>query len=127
LLKLFRAEFSSRPGRELEGLSLGPEYVERMGSVCSLSQSFLGMALRPSADPPRLIPPLRWAAMAYAVVLRSDQTGACPVILRDDSKPLPGGDGVRYRFVLETGDEDEAVRVADRLWHQCRSAELPPP
>jgi hypothetical protein len=32
--------------------------------------------------------------MTHAVVLRFDQTGACPVILRDDSGPLPGGDGV---------------------------------
>jgi hypothetical protein len=40
---------------------------------------------------------------------------------------------VRYRFIAETDDEDEdededeTVRVADRVWHQCRAAEPPRP
>lgn len=63
--------------------------------------------------------------MTYAVLLRFDPTGPCPLILPEDSEPLPGGDAVRYRLVLETGDEDEALRVAEQLWHQCRAAARP--
>lgn len=38
--------------------------------------------------------------------------GARPEILRDDSEPPSGKEGVRYRLVAETEDEDETVRVA---------------
>lgn len=39
---------------------------------------------------------------------RLDPAGACPVILREDSKPLTGGEGVRWRLVAETDDHAEA-------------------
>ncbi len=57
--------------------------------------------------------------MTYTVLLRLDPAGACPVILRDDSEPLPGGEGVRCRLVAETDDDMEAARVAELLWHRC--------
>lgn len=53
--------------------------------------------------------------MPYAVLLRLDSAGSCPLILRDDSEPLTGGDGVRYRFIAETDGPDEAARIADQL------------
>jgi len=53
--------------------------------------------------------------MAYVVVLCFDSAGVCPLVLRDDSEPLFGGDGVRYRLITETDDYGEAVRVADDL------------
>jgi hypothetical protein len=46
------------------------------------------------------------------------------VILRDDSEPLSGGDGVRYRFIAETDDRGEAIRVADSLERQCAAGEI---
>jgi hypothetical protein len=62
--------------------------------------------------------------MPYAVLLRLDAAGACPVILRDDSEPLTGGEGVRYRFVAETDDQVEAVQVADLLQRRMTAGEV---
>jgi hypothetical protein len=53
--------------------------------------------------------------MAYAVLLRLDMAGALPVILHDDDGPLPPEEGVRWRFVAQTDDHDEAVRIAELL------------
>jgi hypothetical protein len=39
--------------------------------------------------------------MAYCRPLRFDAAGPCPVLLRDDEQ-VPGGDGVRYRFIALT-------------------------
>jgi hypothetical protein len=58
---------------------------------------------------------IRSGPMPYVVVLCFDSACVCPLILRDDSEPLLGGDGLRYRLVTETGDYAEAVRVADEL------------
>jgi hypothetical protein len=59
--------------------------------------------------------------MLYVVVLCFDSAGVSPLILRDDSEPLLGGDGVRYRFVAETKDYAEAVRLADQLQRDRRA------
>jgi hypothetical protein len=62
--------------------------------------------------------------MPCAVLLRIDPAGACPLILRDDSEPLTGGDGVRHRFVAETNDHVEAVQVADLLQRRINAGEM---
>ena len=62
--------------------------------------------------------------MTYTVVLRFDPAGACLRILHDDSEPLPGGEGVRYRLVAQTDDQDEAVAVADLLRRRINAGEL---
>ena len=59
--------------------------------------------------------------MTYAVVLRFDPTGTCLRILHDDSESLLAGEGVRYRFIAETGDHGEAVRVASTRDKAARS------
>jgi len=51
--------------------------------------------------------------MLYVVLVRLDESGAGPVILREDSDPLRREEGVRYRFVAQTDDPVEAVRVAE--------------
>ncbi len=58
--------------------------------------------------------------MTYCVLVRIDSEGDSPVLLSDDSAPLVGEEGVRFRFVAETDDEMEAVRIADLVWHRCR-------
>jgi hypothetical protein len=62
--------------------------------------------------------------MIYAVVLRFDPAGTCLRILHDDSEPLTGGDGVRYRLVAETDDHGEAARVADLLRQRIEAGQL---
>jgi hypothetical protein len=47
------------------------------------------------------------------------------VILRDDSEPLIGGTGVRYRFIGQTSDFGEAVRMAESLRRRCAAGEIP--
>lgn len=42
----------------------------------------------------------------------TDPGGACPEILRDDSEPPSGKEGVRHLLVAETEGERETVRVA---------------
>jgi hypothetical protein len=51
--------------------------------------------------------------MRYAVIVRFDQTGSTAFTRREDSAPLEGEAGVRYRLVAETEDHGEAVLVAD--------------
>jgi hypothetical protein len=46
------------------------------------------------------------------------------VILRDESEPLPGGDGVRYRLITETEDHAEAHRVAVDLRRRIWTGEI---
>jgi hypothetical protein len=53
--------------------------------------------------------------LVYAVLLRLDATGTSPVIVREDAPPLEGEKGVRYRYVAQTDDHGEAVRVAELL------------
>jgi hypothetical protein len=71
---------------------------------------------------PRLVPTL--VAMTYAVLLYLGSTGACPLVLRDDDDPPPGGKGVRFRFVAETDDHGEALRMAERLRHEIADGQL---
>jgi hypothetical protein len=52
--------------------------------------------------------------MTYRVILRTDPARACVDIMRED-EPLSGGDGVRYRLVLETADAAEAEQAAAPL------------
>jgi hypothetical protein len=59
-------------------------------------------------------------AMPYAVGLRLDPAGVCPLILTEDSEPLPGGDDVRYRFVTELDDLAEAARLAGEIQENSR-------
>jgi hypothetical protein len=68
--------------------------------------------------------PASLSTMRYAVVLRFDRTGTCPLILHNDSEPLTGGDEGRYRFVAETDDHAEAVAVADLLRRRINAGEL---
>jgi hypothetical protein len=58
--------------------------------------------------------------MSYAVLIRIDPEGECVVMVGDDAEPLPGGDGVRYRFVAEVATGAEAVQIADAEWHRRR-------
>ena len=53
--------------------------------------------------------------MAFTVLIRFDEAGACPVILEGGrGLPLDGGDGVRYRFIREVATFAEvAVLVAE--------------
>jgi len=53
--------------------------------------------------------------MVYAILLRMDSSGARPLILREDSPPLGKEEGVLYRYVAQTEDHGEAVRVAEVL------------
>lgn len=53
--------------------------------------------------------------MRYAVIIRLDQTGSTAFIHREDSAPLEGEDGVRYRLVAETDDHGDAVRITDLM------------
>jgi hypothetical protein len=62
--------------------------------------------------------------MTYAVLLRLDGAGACPVILREDSEPWTGGEGVRWKLIAETDDHGEAIRVAELLQRRCDAGEL---
>jgi hypothetical protein len=43
-----------------------------------------------------------------------------PIDSEDDSEPLTGGDGVRYRWVAELADLGEAARLASELQETCR-------
>jgi len=53
--------------------------------------------------------------MVYAILLRMDSSGASPMILREDSPPIGSQKGVRYRYVAQTEDHGEAVRVVEML------------
>lgn len=63
-------------------------------------------------------------ANVYAVVLRFDAAGPSALIVRQDSEPLPGGEGVRYRLVTETDDRAHALRVAYELERKCRTGDI---
>ena len=52
--------------------------------------------------------------MTYFVILRTHAARACVDILRE-GEPFPGGDGVRYRLVLETDDAEQAEQAAAPL------------
>jgi hypothetical protein len=61
--------------------------------------------------------------MAYAVLLRLDSAGPCPVIVHDDDQLLCS-EGARWRFVAETDDHREAIRVAELLQRRCDSGDV---
>ncbi len=50
----------------------------------------------------------------YAVLMRIDAAGECPVIVREGER-LPGGPGVRWRFVAEASSDLEACVIVARL------------
>ena len=52
--------------------------------------------------------------MTYLVVLRYDEAGTCPVILREDDH-LFSSDGVRWRLVAHTDDPVLAARIVEQL------------
>ena len=52
--------------------------------------------------------------MTYLVVLRYDEAGTCPVILREDDH-LFSSDGVRWRLVAHTDDPELAARIVEQL------------
>ena len=61
--------------------------------------------------------------MAYAVLLRLDAAGACPVIVSADDE-LPSADGTRWRFVAATDSLAEAVRLHEQLHERQVRGEL---
>ena len=52
--------------------------------------------------------------MTYLVVLRYDEAGTCPVILREDDHVF-SSDGVRWRLVAHTDDPALAARIVEQL------------
>jgi hypothetical protein len=52
--------------------------------------------------------------MTYLVVLRYDEAGSCPVILREDDH-LFSSDGARWRLVAHTNDPGLAARIVEQL------------
>jgi len=52
--------------------------------------------------------------MTYLVVLRYDEAGTCPVILREDDH-LFSADGARWRLVAHTDDPGLAARIVEQL------------
>jgi hypothetical protein len=61
--------------------------------------------------------------MAYALLLRFDPAGPCPVLVRDDER-LDRGDGVRYRFVAEADTWEDAEAIRQQLERQIEAREL---
>jgi len=62
--------------------------------------------------------------MTYLVVLRYDEAGTSPVILREDDH-LVSSDGTRWRLVAHTDDPDQAARIVDQLREHHRPAPAP--
>ena len=61
--------------------------------------------------------------MAYALLLRFDSAGPCPVLVRDDER-LDRSDGVRYRFVAEADTWKDAEAIRRQLERQIEAREL---
>jgi hypothetical protein len=61
--------------------------------------------------------------MAYALLLRFDVSGPCPVLVRADER-LDRGDGVRYRFVAEAETWEDAEAIRHELQQQIDAREL---
>jgi hypothetical protein len=61
--------------------------------------------------------------MAYALLLRFDVTGPCPVLVRDDQR-LDRDDGVRYRFVAEAATWEDAEAIRQELQQQIEAREI---
>lgn len=59
--------------------------------------------------------------MSYLIVLRYDEAGTCPVILREDDQLL-SSDGARWRLVAQTDDPDLAARIVEQLREHRRPA-----
>jgi len=63
--------------------------------------------------------------MAYALLLKFDQAGPSPVLLRDDEQLDCGcGNGIRYRFIAETNTWEEADAMRKQLWRKIEAREL---
>jgi hypothetical protein len=52
--------------------------------------------------------------MCYAILLRQDEAGECPVLVSQYDKLLTSR-GVRWRFIAQTDDHDEAIRTVELL------------
>ena len=61
--------------------------------------------------------------MLYAILLRLDSAGLRPLIFREDSPPLGSEKGVRYRYVAQSDDHGEALRVVELLQRRLSDAE----
>lgn len=61
--------------------------------------------------------------MAYALLLRFDVSGPCPMLVRDDER-LDRGDGVRYRFVAQADTWEDAEAIRQQLQQQIDAREL---
>ena len=61
--------------------------------------------------------------MTYAVLVRLDAAGACPVIVSADDE-LVSTEGTRWRFVAETDNLSEAIRVHGELRERGERGEL---
>jgi hypothetical protein len=62
--------------------------------------------------------PLRYAAM-HSILIGTDHLGEFPCHLRDGEK-LPT-DGVSWRLVVQTDDDEEAAKVMALVAGACRS------
>jgi hypothetical protein len=64
--------------------------------------------------------------MAYTVLVRIDEAGACPVILEGGrGLPLDGGDGTRYRFVREVATLAEVAVLVAQLRDEMQTGASP--
>jgi hypothetical protein len=61
--------------------------------------------------------------MAYALLLKFDQAGPSPMLVRDDER-LDRCDGVRYRFIAEADTWEDAETIRQQLERQIESREL---
>jgi hypothetical protein len=62
--------------------------------------------------------------MTYLVVLRYDEAGTCPVILREDDH-LFSSDGARWRLVAHTDDPGLAARIVEQLREHRKHSATP--
>ena len=61
--------------------------------------------------------------MTYALLLKFDQAGPSPMLVRGDER-LDRGDGVRYRFVAEADTWEDAEAIRQQLERQIEAREL---
>ncbi len=60
------------------------------------------------------------AWVSYAILIREDEAGVCPVLVRQYDRLLTSR-GVRWRFIAQTDDHDEALRTMELLQRRCES------
>jgi hypothetical protein len=64
--------------------------------------------------------------MAYTVLVRIDDAGACPVVFEGGrGLPLDGGDGARYRFVREVATFAEVTALVAELRDEFQTGASP--